>query len=56
MIVSIKPSEIIKGQYAECTDCRTPIAAYGDPEGIWIECECDAGYTDSPRIAVEIPT
>ena len=39
---------------AICPDCREWIVATGDPDGIWIECSCDAGYAGR-RIRVLMP-
>ena len=35
-----------------CPDCHEPIECYRDPEGYWVECACDAGYTFRSTIAV----
>ena len=27
-----------------CPHCREAVTYYADPEGVWAECACDAGY------------
>ena len=49
---TIYVTELIDGLDAYCPDCRWPIHAYADPEGVWIECTCDAGYVFGRRVVV----
>lgn len=55
MIIGAYVKDIVTGSiYALCPDCHEHITGYLDPEGAWIECGCDAGYTISARITVEV--
>ncbi len=33
-----------KGQPDECSHCFATVEYWDDPEGIWAECDCSAGY------------
>ena len=30
----------------ECDHCHHQFTVYQDPDGIWVECACDAGYVN----------
>ena len=40
----IPSRQLLSGEDWLCPDCHDPIVATHDPEGIWIRCDCDAGY------------
>ena len=52
MITSVDVTDIVNGLVAYCPDCRGRLYAYLDPEGAWIECDCDAGYMFGRRVSV----
>lgn len=51
-MTTITTTALLTGEPAYCTDCHGHITATRDDYGVWIECDCDAGYMQGNRIRV----